>query len=136
MVVAADNKRGQHSPKLQIWREDKAQNGTYYRLGADIAIVDNNPACIREDRSDDISRCTLNETFQISVQPGDILGLELPPRDDVDFDIYFTPGGPVSYIFEGKVNSTVNISEAAYNESNYLPQISLVVTLGMTRSAD
>jgi hypothetical protein len=132
MVVAAINRPGQHSPKLQIWREDKVQTGIYYRQGADIPIVDKNPACTLDRRSGGISRCMLNETFQISVQPGDILGLELPPRDDIDFDIYFTPGGPVSYIFEGKLNSTVNISEAA-GESNDLPQISLAVTLGMTQ---
>ncbi len=132
MLVAAKNRPGQHSPKLQIWREDKAQTGIYYRQGADIPIVDDNPACILDRRSGGISRCMLNETFQISVQPGDILGLELPPRDNIDFDIYFTTGGPVSYIFEGKLNSTVNISEAA-DESNDLPQISLVVILGMTQ---
>ena len=132
MVVAVDNKRGQHSPKLQIWREDKAQTGIYHRQGAEIQIIDDNPACIRDRRSHDVFRCTLNEMYYISVQPGDILGLELPPRKDVDFDIYFTPGGPTSYIFEGKLNSTVNISEAA-DESNYLPQISLVVILGMIK---
>ena len=130
MVVAVDNKHGQHSPKLQIWREDKAQTGIYYRQGAEIQIIDDNPACIRDRRSRDVFRCTLNEMFHISVQPGDILGLELPPRNDVDFDIYFIPGGPTSYIFEGKPNCTINILEAA-DESNYLPQISLVVTLGM-----
>ena len=132
MVVAVDNKRGQHSPKLQIWREDKAQTGIYHRQGAEIQIIDDNPACIRDRRSHDVFQCTLNEMYYISVQPGDILGLELPPRNNVDFDIYFTPGGPTSYIFEGKHNSTVNISEAA-DESSYLPQISLVVALGMTQ---
>ena len=131
MSVAVENRHGhrQHYPKLQIWREDKAQTGIYYRQGADIQVIDNNPMCIDDHRNGKIFRCTLKETFQVSVQPGDILGLELPPENLVEFDIYFTPGGPLNYIFEGKLNTTVNISEAA-DESYDLPQINLTVILG------
>lgn len=78
----------------------------------------------------EIFRCTLNESFQISVQPGDILGLELPPENLVEFDIYFKPArGALNCIFEGKLNSTANISEAVC-QSYDLPQINLVVILG------
>jgi hypothetical protein len=132
MIVAVVNRNGMGVPKIQIWREDENQYGVYYKPCPDIPIIDNSSACIRHRRSGGRFRCTLNDRYQLSVQPGDILGLELPPKNDDDFDIYFTPGGPVSYIFEGKLDSTVNISEAA-DESNYLPQISLVVTLGMTQ---
>lgn len=130
--VAVENRRGhrQHYPKLQIWREDEAQTGIYYRQGADIQVIDGNLMCIDDHREGEIFRCTLNETFQVSVQPGDILGLELPPENLVEFDIYFTPGGPLNHnIFEGKLNSTVNVSEADYHIHD-LPQINLVVILG------
>jgi hypothetical protein len=136
VIVAVMNRGGTGVPKIQIWREDENQYGVYYKPYPDIPIFDNssNRMCIRRRRDSATRRfrCTLNDDYQLSVQPGDILGLELPPRDDVDFNIYFTPGGPVSYIFEGKLDSTVKISEAT-DESNYLPQISLVVTLGMTQ---
>ena len=130
MIVALVNRGGEGIPKIQIWRENMNQSGVYYKPYPDIPIIGNSSVCIRHRLGGKRFRCTLDETFHISVQPGDILGLELPPRKDVDFDIYFTPGGPTSYIFEGKLNCTINISEAA-NKSNYLPQISLVVILGM-----
>ena len=135
VVVAVENRYGQRSeyPKIQIWRENKTQTGIYYRQGADIQVIDDNPMCIHDSRRGEVFRCTLNENFQVSVQPGDILGLELPPENDVEFDIYFKSGGPRNYIFEGKLNSTVNITEAA-GYSNDLPQINLVVILGMCLS--
>ncbi len=133
MIVAVVNRGGRGVPKIQIWRENENQYGVYCKAYPDIPIIDNSSVCVRHRLSGGRFRCTLSDHYQLSVQSGDILGLELPPRNDDDFDIYFTPGGPTSYIFEGKLDSTVNISEATYNKSNYLPQISLVVTLGMTQ---
>ena len=131
VIIAVKNRHGRQQlyPKVQIWREDETQTGIYYRQGADIQIIDDNPMCLDDQRDGEIFRCTLNESFQISVQPGDILGLELPPENLVEFDIYFKPGGALNCIFEGKLNSTANISEAAC-QSYDLPQINLVVILG------
>lgn len=131
MTVAVVNRGGRGIPKIQIWRESKDQCGTHYKSGPDIPITDDSSVCIRRRLSGGIFRCTLNDIFQLTVQPGDILGLELPPRDDDDFDIYFKTGDllPPSYVFEGKFNSTINISEANYHSYD-LPQINLVVMLG------
>ena len=135
MIVAVMNRRGSGVPKIQTWRESKDHRGVYYKPGPDIPIIDDSSVCVRHRRSDRIFRCTLNETFQVSVQPGDILGLELPPENDEDFDIYLKSGGPMplNYVFEGKLNSTVNISEADY-PSYDLPQIKLVVILGVLQN--
>ena len=131
MVVAVVDRGGREVPKIQIWRESKTQAGIYHRQDSDIRVVNDGSMCIRHRLGGGIFRCTLSESFQVSVQHGDILGLELPPKSDDDFDIYFNTGGsvPQNYVFEGQLNSTVNISEAAH-QSYDLPQINLVVVLG------
>ena len=129
MIVAVVNLStgGQQFPKIQIWRANKNQTDTYYRQDPDIPVINNGSVCLRVRVSDEnIFRCTLNEDFQVSVQPGDFLGLELTQNND----IYFETGGPLNYVFEGQLNSTVNFSEVV-RQSNDRPQINLVVILGM-----
>lgn len=123
------NRAGRQSPKIKIWRESKTESGIYYRHGPDIPVVGDSSVCIRHHLGGGLFWCTLNETWQVSVQPGDILGLELPPENDDDFDIYFKSGGPQNYVFEGQRDCSVDISEAV-NQSNDLPQINFVVMLG------
>ena len=120
---------GEQSPKLQIWRANGTQPDIYYKTEPEILIVDSSPMCLRRQRSGGIFRCTLNEEFQLSVLPGDILGLELPPRNNVKFDIYFTEQGPMNYVFEGRLTSSVNLSEAT-RVTSHTPQINFTVMLG------
>ena len=127
-TVAVVNRNGQQSPKIQLWRANNSD--VYYKIGPDIPIVDRSPTCLRDELGGGIFRCTLNKAFQVSVQPGDILGLELPPENDVDFDIYFTDEGPVNYVFEERLASTVNLSETNRSTS-HVPQISFVVMIGI-----
>ena len=129
IIVAVVNRDGRQSPKIQIWRESEIETGIYYRHGPDIPVLGDSSVCIRHRLSGGLFRCTLNETFQVSVQPGDILGLELPPDNDDDFDIYFKSGGPLNYVFEEQLDCSVNISDAA-QQSNDLPQINVIVMLG------
>lgn len=130
MVVAVVNRAGRQSPKVQIWRKSETESGIYYRHGPDIPVVDDSSVCIRHRLSGGLFRCIVNETFRISVQSGDILGLELPPENDDDFDIYFKTGGPLNYVFEEQLDCSVNVFEAD-GQSNDLPQINFVVMLGM-----
>ena len=129
IVVAVVNRDGRQSPKIQIWRKSKTESGIYYRHGPDIPVVRDSSVCIRHRLGGGLFRCTLNETLQVSVQPGDILGLELPPENDDDFDIYFKSGGPWNYVFEEQLDCSVDISEAL-NQSNDVPQINFAVMLG------
>ena len=130
--MAVVNRNGQDAPKIQIWRENETTTGVYYKPGPNIPLYENNPMCIRRRLGGGIFRCTLNETFQVPVQPGDILGLEIPAETNDNFDIYFTEGGPLNYIFEGQLVSDhlqLNLSEA-HQVSNDMPQISVLVVLG------
>ena len=127
LTAAVVDRNGQQVPKIQIWRENNTRCGVYYKAGPEIPVVANGSICARHRLSGGIFRCTLHESAQVSVQPGDFLGLELPPTNDDDFDIYFVSGGPTNYVFEEQLNSAIiNISEA-HSITNDLPQITLLV---------
>ena len=135
-TVAVVNGSGQQKPKIQIWQLNDTQlSDTYFKSGLDIPIVDNSAVCLRHRRSDRIFRCTLNEAYQVPVQPGDILGLELPPKINDNFDIYFIETGPLNYVFEGSLTSTANLSEAS-RVTSHMPQINFTVMLGNTNIID
>ena len=127
-MVAVINRSGQQSVKLQIWRESDTQLGIYYKSGPDIPIGFNSTVCPFRQLVE-VFQCVLNEDFQVSVQPGDILGLELPPEIDTNVDIYFTEPGPDNYVFEGRLTSTANLSEAS-RVTSHMPQINFTVILG------
>ena len=75
-----------------------------------------------------VFQCTLKEAFRVEVQAGDILGLELPPTDDQDFEVHFTntSGGPVNYVFRGQILSTAKLAERD-SEVNNQPQINITL---------
>jgi hypothetical protein len=127
------NRNGGQSPKIQIWRPNGTQLQTiYYKSGQEVPIVDSSEVCLRRRRNNGrVFRCTLNEAYQVSVRPGDILGLELPSEIDDDFDIIFTEPepGPENYVFEGSLTSPANLSEAS-TVTNHMPQINFTVMLG------
>ena len=75
-----------------------------------------------------VFQCTLKENFRVEVQAGDILGLELPPTDDQDFEVHFTSasGGPVNYVFQGQVLSSVELADRE-REMEDQPQINITL---------
>ncbi len=128
---------GRQDPKIQIWRKDNISEpgpGVYQKTGTEIAVnISKNGACA--DGLPTISSrtyfCVLVERFQVLIQPGDILGLELPPNDDDDFDIRFTMGGegPTNYIFNRSLTSNIQLSERDL-EVQQLPQLTFSLTKG------
>ena len=128
LTVAVGGNNGWEGPKIQIWRE----NGThslYYKPGHDILI--SNSSCENFTLSEGIVRCTLSESARVSVQPGDIFGLEIPPTNDDDYEVLFTTSdGSETYVFQRQLSSTVNLSEADNVTNNLVPQITFLVTLG------
>jgi hypothetical protein len=125
---------GQQDPMIQIWRENYSIPGNYYKIERPIPVNNSDVVCADGlPQTDPSSRrsflCILNKEYQISVEPGDILGLEIPPTEDDDFDIWFTRGGPINYIFNARLNSTIDLSESTANETQ-LPQISFGFTSG------
>lgn len=82
-VAGTSLNRGLHS-QLQIWRKNNSQNSVYYKAGN--IIVNTSPGggiCASWLMIVGITYwCTLFEVSQLSVQPGDILGLQLPNNNN------------------------------------------------------
>jgi hypothetical protein len=115
---------------LQIWRKNRSQDFAYYKAGN---IIVNTAAGggICAPIVNITYWCVLFQVSRLSVQPGDILGLQLPNNNH---EILFTlNGGPVNFIHEGayQLNSTITLS---HNESDsivkQLPQITFNFTSG------
>ena len=135
LTVAVEiGRNGQQNPKIQIWRENKTDPGTYYKAGPDIPIIFTQPNEVCTDHQSErignirIFTCILSDSARVSVQPGDFIGLEFPPMDDDALEIIFKAGDLRNYIFEGQVSSSVNFSEARAT-ANDLPQITFLVNI-------
>ena len=130
-VTAAvlNNNRGQ-TTKIQIWRENETQPGLYYKKSSDVEIRRSNPPCDRNTLNNGIFQCTLREDLRISVQPGDFLGLEIPPINDDDLEIFFKVGGPTNLVFQGQLDLTVDLSTEPHVVTNDEPQITFLIVLG------
>ena len=111
---------------IQIWRESPSQCGTYFKPVADIPVRGNVCDGGATIISSGVYHCTLKNAFRVPVQPGDILGLELPPTNSDDYQIHFTSGGPINYVFQEQLLSDTALSGRAI-EVQEQPQISIVV---------
>ena len=59
--------------------------------------------------SSDVYQCSLKENAYVSIQRGHFIGLELPPRKNAKFLLYFTEDGPTNTIyFQGTPFATEN----------------------------
>ena len=95
--------------KLQIWRLENPTivDGRYQRA-ENINLMFNicreiNVNEIRINLYNNISiyECILKKNVQVSVEPGDIIGIELPPEPIANFELYsVTESGLTNYIFE------------------------------------
>ena len=118
--------------RAQIWRKSISQNSTsFYNVG-NISIHDG--ACVASAMQrivGDIYWCILQDNFQVSVQPGDILGLELPAISSDE--IFFTNRGPTNYIFRhpNQLDSSTNLSLNGNSTAQQLPQIIFNLASGM-----
>lgn len=127
-TVGGRGRPGSKDPMIQVWRECGNQPGTYFKPVTDIAL--NAIVCDGGENmlSMGVFQCTLEEAFRVEVQAGDILGLELPPTDNQDFEVHFTnaSGGPVNYVFQGQV---LSIAELADRDSEVEDQPQINITL-------
>ena len=130
-VAAINRQDGMQDPRIQIWRENCSQAGNYYKIEQPIPVNINSVVCA-DGLPKVASRtyfCILNKDYQIEVQPGDILGLEIPPANVVNFDVLLTRGGPTNYVFKHPLNSTVDPFESD-TTAQWLPQIYFGFTSG------
>ena len=118
--------------KIQVWRESESQLDLFFKICPNDIQIQNrsNHSCSHNNLSNGIFQCTLRENLQISVQPGDILELEIPPINSDDFKIYFKHGALTILVFQGQLESTVDLSTEPDNTTNDKPQITFLVVLG------
>ncbi len=131
-VTGMNRNTGIQDPKIQVWRENKAQCGSYQKLASEITVHQSSCSNLTQLESvmpAQIFYCVLKQSSQVSFQYGDILGIELPPTNHADFNPYFTDGGPVNYVFQQQLSSTINsITESSVVEEQ--PQITLEIDSG------
>ena len=119
--------------KIQIWRQNDCHPSVYYKVGNEILGNVNqrrgSTNCSSTGSFIGNVWCILSDALQLSVQPGDILGLEIPNNDDVV--IRFGIGGPTNYVFQGRLDSTIDLrNETSYTTIEQFPQIIFNLTSG------
>ena len=62
--------------KLHVWKEDTSESGIYHKSRNIVLSLD---LCIKRQLNQ-VYDCQLPMMMQVSVEPGDILGIELPRR--------------------------------------------------------
>ena len=133
-VTGMDRDTGPQDPKIQVWRENKSQCGSYQKLASEIIVHRsscNSVTLLSSVMPAQIFYCVLKQKCQVSVQYGDVLGIELPPINDADFDFYFTDGGPINYVFQQQLSNEIdmNINRPLMVEEQ--PQITLNIDSGI-----
>ena len=93
---------------LQIWR--KGTNNYYDEVG-DISLPSMCDGRLEECRMPNCYECTVKRRSRVNVEPEDILGLTLPPKDRVRFVLSFKRSMVSNLIFErNPPSTTVNLS--------------------------
>ena len=136
--VGSNPNKAEQDPKIQIWRPMNVSRPpyVYMKVGRAIAIIgpgdESSEVCA--DGAFRIAsqtyHCILTKDYQVSIQSGDILGLEIPPTNDDDFDLFFTSGGPTNYVFNRQLNSSEVDLSTNDSETQQTPQLSFSLTSG------
>ena len=129
-VAVSTDGGDQYCPVIQVWRPT-ADHSHYYQAGAGIAI--NSAACLGglKEEFKGVFHCDLNDNMTVSVQPGDVLGLDLPPANP---SLYFATviDLPKAYVFQRNVSYPVVLCDnLMVNKS--LPQINIQVVPGKSQ---
>ena len=94
---------------LSIWRERSSEPGTYDRVdGIKLGICGSGVQAMLVMGTSNVYECTLPQSERVSVQPGDIVGIELSRQIEARFRLYFDSSvGPTNYIFNQQSPQTV-----------------------------
>ncbi len=119
-------KRGQQHPRIQVWRRNET-HCAYHKIGSGIPIDASMCIAGLTEVVDDVFDCDLLEGAGTSVQPGDILGLELPPKNNDSGVISFVDitKGPIKYVFEQQLDSPTAMLFNSTSIDQELPLITL-----------
>ena len=139
-TVAGERVQGRTQyPELQVWRADPSRGlDYYYKPGQDIPVNPEGPACdIVTKTCGQIFQCRLRVANQVSVQPGDVLGVELPQVTVSGFHLHFIsiPGTQDHYIYRRQLQSSVHTSSYTLRLSADQLLISLEIKPGEQSNA-
>ena len=133
---------GNQYPEFQIWRADPSRGSDYYyKPGQDIPINPDGSACeIVTKTCGQIFQCRLRADYQVSVQPGDILGVELPQVTVSGFHLYFISISIPEktqdhYIYRRQLQSSVHTSSYSLRQSSDQLLISVEIEPGEQSNA-
>ena len=132
-VTGVNRNAGDQDPKIQVWRENKSQCGSYQKLASEIIVHESScePLTLLQSQMQvRILHCVLDPALRVDVQYGDILGIELPPINDADLDLYFTDGGPINYVFQQQLSNEIDTNINRSHMVGEQPQITLDIVLG------
>ena len=124
--------RGDQGPIIQVWRKNTNRPWSYYKTNINITI--NNASCDGGLTmiGSEVFHCSLNlTTTRVTVQPGDILGFELPVEhndDVIRLAFASVSSGPTNYVFNERLSMYSILSRNSMTWE--LPQISLEVESG------
>ena len=125
-IVAGRTFNQEPSSKIQIWRQNSSQPCIYYQVEPGI-VINRDMVCVSPQVVNNVLFCTLNGKHQVTVQPGDFLGLELNNGSE----ILFTSGGPKNYVFEHKLLiSPIELNNFDFTTAAQQPQIAFNLTSG------
>ena len=126
-TVAMRTARGTEHPKIQVWRDD--DNAGYQRVGSEISVEQTTCMCAYglDEVAKDVFGCDLVEGASVSVQSGDILGLELPPANNDSAVIQFAAitRGPRNYVFRQQQLPSPAMLTNSTSKSDELPLINV-----------
>ena len=127
-VAGMRRQNGKQRVKLHIWKENTTEHGIYHKSEQEIVLPSS--ICRRNDTIMTMYICRLPMHMWM-VEPGDILGIELPSRRDTNFELYFTESRLTNYIFRRNLPSTIDLC-SRISEMAAQPLIKIEVDLGMT----
>ena len=144
-TVAMNRKSGaKEHPVIQIWRPDnccksiteqQSRGDLYHREGVGIPLHE--AVCVdglvTVNELSEVFHCKLYESVQVSVQPGDILGIELPQGNSLSVSVLMFAMvliGPTNFVFEPPLSSPTTAGALLFNRTStnqMVPQIMLEV---------
>ena len=136
--AAGDFGTGTKNVKIVIWRPRNVQENTYDRVSMQIelGVCENGTRATAVPALSNVYECTLPETHRVSVQPGDIIGTEIPGNQQ-HFRLYFDNfRGPPNYrhvTFESDPPTLeVTLDSRLSRPPRDLPLLALLVEPGMS----
>ena len=122
--------------QLTIWRKNETEPEIYHRSKLRIVLPSMCKGKMLQTNMmfkdlGTIYQCQLQMSMRISVKPGDVLGIELPPKPTAKFELlYFNESGLKSYTFERDSSSTFDVSNSIGNDT-VQPLISITINPGI-----